>query len=292
MKKISLILLSLILLSCEDPIDIDLDNGFTQLVVDAILTNEIREQQVLLSLSGHYFNQDIQPVTTAIVKIIDELGNEITLENNNSSTYTFFPTELPFADGAEYKLQVEYDNQIYTAISRTRPVPPIDSIAWRKEAVFFGDVDSLIVAQFWAIDLPGLGDVYWVRSKVNGKYQPRTVIAFDASTGRGSNSDNVPFILPVRFAITPNSTEEGVRLEWGDALDVELYSVSPEFADFWLIMEQQLNNAGLFATPLTNVPTNIKNSDPKGPKALGWFEVHNISRDSATITQDRNNNRE
>lgn len=291
MKKIILIIITLYLVSCEDPIDINIDNGFPQLVVDAVLTNEAREQKVFLSLSSAYFNQEILPVSEATVKIIDSQGNEILLENNNTSTYTFVTDEEPFKPGINYTLEIEYNNQKYLATSSTRPVPPIDSITWTKESVFFGDVDSLIVAQFWGVDLMGIGDVYWVRSKLNGKYTDRTTIAFDAATGRGSVTDQVPFIAPVRLSITPNSTEFGERLEFGDELEVELYSVSSEFADFWLIMQNQLNNAGLFATPLTNVPSNIKNINPNGPKALGWFEVHNISRDSATITQDKTNNR-
>jgi len=291
MKKILLILISFYLISCEDPIDIEIDNGESQLVVDAILTNSMNEQKVILSKSGNYFNPAFNEVTNAVVSIKDNLGNVIELQNNNSTTYSFIPTELPFNNNLTYTLEVVYDNNTFTSISNLRPVPPIDSITWLKEKVVFGDLDSIIIAQFWSIDLLGLGDTYWIRSKINGKYLDNISIAYDGSTGSGSSADNIPFIAPVRFSISPRSTEKEDILKFGDVVEVELYSISLEFANFWKVLGDQINNGGLFATPPTNVPTNIKNINPSGPKAVGWFEISNISTDSATLTKDKTNNK-
>jgi len=292
MKKITLIILAIIFLySCEDPIDIDIENGERQLVVDAVLNSEVETQNIVLSLSGNYFNQDVLEVTNAKVRVFDSNGNVYEFENNNTSTYTFIPSNQSFITGNEYTLEIVYNSETYTSISKPKPVPPIDSITWSKEQVLFGDVDSIIVAQFWGVDLVGVGDTYWIRSKVNGKYLDNNTIAFDASTGRGALTDNVPFIAPIRFSITPNSAEEGERLEYGDQIEVELYSVSSEFADFWIILNDQLNNGGLFATPPTNVPSNIKNVNSNGSKAIGWFEISNVSRDNAIISIDKSNNK-
>ena len=291
MKKILLILISFYLISCEDPIDIEIDNGESQLVVDAILTNSMNEQKVILSKSGNYFNPAFNEVTNAVVSKKDNLGTVIELQNNNSTTYSFIPTELPFNNDLTYTLEVVYDNNTFTSISNLRPVPPIDSITWLKEKVVFGDLDSIIIAQFWSIDLLGLGDTYWIRSKINGKYLDNISIAYDGSTGSGSSADNIPFIAPVRFSISPRSTEKEDILKFGDVVEVELYSISLEFANFWKVLGDQINNGGLFATPPTNVPTNIKNINPSGPKAVGWFEISNISTDSATLTKDKTNNK-
>ncbi len=292
MKKILLILISFYLISCEDPIDIEIENGESQLVVEAILTNSLKEQKVILSKSGNYFDPIFNEVRNAEISILDNQGNVIKLENNNSSTYSFNPTELPFQDDLTYTLEIIYDNNTFTSLSKLKPVPPIDSITWFKEKVLFGDLDSIIIAQFWAYDLPGLGDTYWIRSKINGTYLDNISIAYDGSTGSGSSSDNIPFIAPVRFSITPNSSDEEDVLKYGDEIEVELYSISTEFANFWKILGDQINNGGLFATPPTNVPTNIKNININGPKAIGWFEISNISTDSATITRDKTNNKE
>lgn len=292
MKKIILIVLSVIILcSCEDPIEVELENGKRQLVVDAILNTSIQEQKIILTLSGNYFEQDVLDVLDAQVRVFDESGNSFVFENNGTATYSFIPNDIVFNTNEKYNLEVIYNSQTFTSISTPRPVPPIDSLTWSKELAFFGDVDSIIVAQFWGTDLVGVGDTYWIRSKVNGSYLDNISIAFDASTGRGALTDNVPFIAPVRFSITPNSVEEGERLEFGDVIEVELYSISSEFADFWTIMNDQLNNGGLFATPPTNVPTNIKNITNPKEKAIGWFEISNVSYDSATITREKNNNK-
>lgn len=292
MKKIAIIFLSIIfLVSCEDPIDIEIENGERQLVVDAVLNSEIETQNIILSLSGNYFDQDVLDVTNAEVRIFDSNGNVFVFNNNNTSTYTLIPDSKVFDTSNEYTLEIVYNSETFTSVSKPKPVPPIDSITWSKEQVLFGDVDSIIVAQFWGVDLVGVGDTYWIRSKVNGKYIDNNTIAFDASTGRGALTDNVPFIAPIRFAITPNSVEEGERLEYGDQIEVELYSISSEFADFWIILNDQLNNGGLFATPPTNVPSNIRNKNANGSKAIGWFEISNVSKDSAIISEEKSNNK-
>lgn len=301
MKKLILILFSALLFtSCEDVIDVDLEEGKPQLTVDAILTNLDEPQFVRLTLSGNYFDvSSVTPITNALVELTDSDGNNYTFKSpDENGKYELDSQFDSLVVGREYYLKVTYNNEVFTSKSVVRQVPAIDSITWSRENIPFGDVDSIWAVQFWAYDNPGLGDAYWVKATRNGvvKISPQSItVAYDGSTGRGAKTDNIPFILPIRASITPGGfagPPDGEEfVEVGETVGVQLFSISLDFAEYLTILQDQLNNGGLFAKPPTNLPTNISNQNSNGSKALGWFEVSNVSTDSGEISWERSNNR-
>ena len=301
MKKLILILFSALLFtSCEDVIDVDLEEGKPQLTVDAILTNLDEPQFVRLTLSGNYFDaSSVTPITNALVELTDSDGNNYTFKSpDENGKYELDSQFDSLVVGREYYLKVTYNNEVFTSKSVVRQVPAIDSITWSRENIPFGDVDSIWAVQFWAYDNPGLGDAYWVKATRNGvvKISPQSItVAYDGSTGRGAKTDNIPFILPIRASITPGGfagPPDGEEfVEVGETVGVQLFSISLDFAEYLTILQDQLNNGGLFAKPPTNLPTNIRNENSNGSKALGWFEVSNVSTDSGEISWERSNNR-
>lgn len=302
MKKLILILFSAMLFaSCEDVIDVDLKDGIPQLTVDAVLTNMDKPQFVRLTLSGNYFDAaSVSPITTAQVELTDNDGNNYTFKApDTDGKYELDSSLSNLVVGREYYLKITYNNEVFTSKSTVRQVPAIDSITWKREKLPFGDVDSIWAVQFWAYDLPGLGDAYWVRGTRNGelnKNSTRLTVAYDGSTGRGAKTDNIPFILPIRGSISPGGGFAGPPdgqeyAEVGETIGVQLYSISLDFAGYLTMLTDQLNNGGLFAKPPTNLPTNIINQNSNGSKALGWFEVSNVSTDSGEISWERGNNR-
>lgn len=301
MKKLILILFSAMLFtSCEDVIDVDLEDGKPQLTVDAIISNLDEPQYVRLTMSGDYFDvSSVTPVKDALVELTDSDGNNYTFKSPDSEgRYELESKFDSLVVGREYYLKITYKNEVFTSTSSVKQVPPIDSITWSREKIPFGDVDSIWAVQFWAYDNPGLGDAYWVKATRNGvvKSSPTNItVAFDGSTGRGAKTDNIPFILPIRASITPGgfagppNGEEYVEV--GETVGVQLFSISQDLATYLTILQEQLNNGGLFAVPPTNLPTNIRNENSNGSKALGWFEVSNVSTDSGEISWERSNNR-
>lgn len=301
MKKILILILSALLFaSCEDVIDVDLEDGVPQLTVDAILTNMDEPQRVRLTLSGDYFDANsIKPITDATLELTDNNGISYTFKQPDANgVYELDSLLTGITIGHEFTLKITYNNEVFTSTSKIRQVPAIDSITWNRENIPFGDVDSIWAVQFWAYDNVGLGDAYWVRATRNGIVSngPQSItVAYDGSTGRGSKTDNIPFILPIRASITPGgfagppNGEEFVEV--GETVGVQLHSISLELAEYLTILSEQLNNGGLFAEPPTNLPTNIKNTNTNGSKALGWFEVCNVAVDSAEISWERGNNR-
>ncbi len=89
-------------------------------------------------------------------------------------------------------------------------------------------------------------------------------IAFDAGFSEGGNIDGLLFIPPIRDTINPFDEEDNEFLSPfadGDDVEVEIYSITNEAFIFLNEMALQINRPGgfaeLFATPLSNVPTNI-----------------------------------
>ncbi len=93
MKKIAIILfLAFTTYSCEDVIEVDLNEGQQRLVIDASINwfknTSGNEQSIKLSLTAPFFNEDIEPANNAIVSISDTDGNTFNfLEDGSSGIY-------------------------------------------------------------------------------------------------------------------------------------------------------------------------------------------------------------
>jgi hypothetical protein len=76
--------------------------------------------------------------------------------------------------------------------------------------------------------------------------------------------------LPVRTAISPELYEAK------DKIKVEIYSITNDQFSFYSQARLELNNAGLFAIPAANIPTNIQQT-AGSMQAAGWFGVSAVS---------------
>lgn len=274
-----LIIIAIITTSCEDKIDITLDEGTPQLAVDAFLTDKPGAQIVKLRKTSPYFDNTSSPaVVGAVVTVADNLGHTYNFfDSNNTGDYTYTPTLADtFARiGAEYTLSINYNGENFMASSALFPVPPIDSLNYKfQEAV--GPQKAGYTTAFYATDIPILINFYWIRSYKNGvlnKKPSSILLAQDGAFG-GSGADGFIFILPIREGI--NDSDNPFQLN--DSVTVEVHSVNPETYFFLQEVQTQSTNAGLFATPPANVSTNILNTNPSSKtKAVGFFNMAAVS---------------
>ncbi|HEY1054003.1 MAG TPA: DUF4249 domain-containing protein, partial [Emticicia sp.] len=64
---------SVSLFSCEDVVDINVQEGVSQLAVDALITSKAEKQTIKLTLSQAYFdNTPVKPALGATVTVFDE----------------------------------------------------------------------------------------------------------------------------------------------------------------------------------------------------------------------------
>ncbi|GAB5465451.1 MAG: hypothetical protein Kapaf2KO_08870 [Candidatus Kapaibacteriales bacterium] len=285
MKTLVLIFTALMIVSCEDVIEVDLDDRPAQLVVDAWLNDLDEPQSLTLLYSRPYFdNGDPASANDAVVTITSSDGTVYELFSEGNGKYTVPDTLPKFTIGNSYTLNIKVNGEEYTSTSEMRPVPVIDSLTFTRTPIpFLGE--DINIAEFWAQDLPGIGDTYWIRSYKNDTLLDNINLAYDGSTAPGSRSDDITFIAPIRFSINPDG-DLIEFFEFGDTSRVQLFSISEDAFQFWTILEQQISNGGLFATPPVNTPTNIIQVSENGNGALGWFQISSGSEFEEVLTPE------
>ncbi len=276
---------SLFMISCEDEIDVDLDERPNQLVVDAFLTNDSSIQTVRLTTSAPYFlNEPTKGAQGATVKVIGP-NISYTFSDQGDGNYNYDPsTNGPIdSTGFTYRLELVYEGNTYSASSLLNPVPTIDTIISVFEEEELGS-EAGYYAQFFATDFAGRKDYYWIKAFKNGidvrPDQPSSLILAEDGAFGGDGADGFVFILPLRAAIT-NDDEPFAA---GDICKVELLSLNEDAFEFLDQVTIQANNGGLFSTPPANIKSNIKDASGNlQEEVLGVFSLSSISTFSTQI---------
>lgn len=275
-------------LACEDEIDVELDEGAPQLVVDAFLDSDSSVQVLRLSSTAPYFLNEATPgVSGATVEVIGPNGIVYNFKDQANGSYIYDPSVSvngPMDSiGYPYRLEMSYQGEIYTAISRLNPVPPIDSMTYAFEEEELGAEEGYYT-QFFAKDFGGRKDYYWIRAFKNGapirEDDPASLILSEDAAFGGDGADGLTFILPIRASITNN--DEPFRI--GDVSSVELLSLNEDVFEFLDQVSIQANNAGIFSTPPANIRSNIRDANGNlQDKVLGVFSLSSISKNSIQI---------
>jgi len=160
MKKILYTLLiacSLFFTSCEDVIDLDLNQYEKRVVIDAnIFVGENDYNKIKVYYSAPFYATSYEYISTAIVTIKD-LNTNIEypftyISNGNYENNSFNPSE-----NNEYELQISYDGKIYKAYSNVTKSPIIENVEQINDAGFMGDSYEL---RFYYQDNPDEEDYY------------------------------------------------------------------------------------------------------------------------------------
>lgn len=277
MKKIAFINLALLgvlssfLISCEKVVDVDLPDGEKLLYADAWITDQPGEQVIKIYKATNYFSTTgPEPVSTAQVKLYD-LTNGNTYEFIYSNgKYVYNPglaSRIGFVDH-QYKLEITALGDRYEAFDQINRVPPVDSITFKfKEGV--SDESDGYEAIFYAKDLPGKTDYYWIRTYLNGKRHRyvREIYSIDGSVYEDI-SDGFDFIPP----LTEGITDPENLFKKDDKVKVLIRSLSKQSYKFIEQVSQLLEDDALFETIPTNIKSNFRNVNPNSnKKLLGWF---------------------
>lgn len=262
--------LAMALSSCEDVIDVNLDKGETLLVVDGWITTKPAPYTIRLTNTAPYFTNAPAPkVSGATVVITDSEGVTDTLKESEPGVYV--TRKIQGKVGNSYVLTVKTNGEEYTAQTQIKRVPPIDSLTakFQKESPFF-ETDGYYV-YYNGPEPEGVGDYY--RFKI---FQNDTLL---------DKPENLLFaedkLVDGNYIGELQMNDVGFRK--GDKIRGETWTITEDAYQYYVELELQISNGGLFSNPPANVRTNVRNKNPKGRKAVGWFGGAGVSSREITI---------
>jgi hypothetical protein len=288
--KLFLLPISLfILTSCEDVVQIKLDEGSKLYVIDAFV-NDLRTPQTIRVITNdtYFSNREAPPVSGASVILKDLTANvqyNFSYVNNGNYVYTLAPTETIAIANHQYELNVTIDGVVYTSLTTQKRTAVIDSISViPNDGGGFGppSKDTTFLCLLAARDkADDNADYYWIKTfrndtLFNGSSDINVCIDGTGGAVVGATQDSIDF--------TPPSTFLGFKqYRKKDTCKVEIHSVSRDNYFFFIQALNQINNGGLFATTPENIKTNI--NTPKGAKikATGRFNMASVASKKKAI---------
>lgn len=262
MKKYIAILLTLVFVSCEDVIDVDLNETVPKLVIDASIdwykgsTGE--EQQIKLTLLTPFFNPDTAPATGAVVTITKDSTQSFDFVEEGATgiyTNTDFVTEL----NATYTLSILYDGDTYFATETLMPVVDIDYVEQNNEGGFSGE--DIELKAFYT-DPPNEENYYFFEFITDIVEVPNLEVYEDRFTDGNQ--------------IFGFYTEED--LATGDLVTMRNYGISKRFYEYMFILLQQSSDGGggPFETQPATVRGNCINQTNPDHYPLGYFRASEV----------------
>lgn len=283
--------LALAFSSCEDVVQVKLDEGSKLYVIDAFI-NDLRGDQVvrITNNSSYFSNTDPSGVSGANVVLVDLTDNRqynFAYTNGGNYVYPLGNTDTIAKPGHEYRLMVQIESNLYLATTTQKRRASIDSISVLQDDGSFGfgppanTTDTTFFCVLYAKDkADAVPDYYWIKT-----YRNDTL--FSSSSDINLNIDGTGGEITTAsvdsLEFTPPSTLLGFKkYRRNDRCRVEIHSIMKDTYNFFVQAQSQINNGGLFATTPENVKTNL--SGPKGQtKAVGWFSISSVATKTVLV---------
>lgn len=267
--SILLFFTAMIFSSCEEVVDIDLDDVEPALVVEALVSDDPEKTPyVKLTLSTTYFdNVEPEAIENALVVLTEDESVVDTLNEQEPGYYIAQKINVGKVN-ATYDLFIQTtDGTIYQASGKIDPVAPLDSLSvnYREETPFSYDDDGYYVTINF--QEPGsTSDFYRLFFYLGGEqYDPEELIYANDELANGQYISNIEFS---DFVVFP-----------GDTVNVEMHSISEEYYDFLSAVDENQNAGDLFDTPPSNVEGNVSNG------AFGFFATSAITQKTVIIQE-------
>lgn len=249
--------------SCEDVIEVNLNDSEPRLVVEANLfqwENGLSNSIVRLTTTAPYFDDEIPVVPDASINITDENGIIYNFEYVNNGIYT---SSLIPAFDMEYTLTVIYKEETYTATEKLYPTATLEYVEQRDDGGFLGEDIELKV---FFRDSAEETNFYFFEG-ISEEGDVLTVYKDEFFNGN----------LMFGYFVVED-------LEPGDEVTFNLYGISEQFYNFMYVLLQQTGGqGGPFQTQPATVRGNIVNTSNPDNFPLGYFRVSEVSTLSYTV---------
>lgn len=279
----------LFLCSCEDVIQIKLDEGSKLYVIDAFVNDLRQPQSIRVVTNDSYFsNREAPPVTNANVILKDlTIGAQYNFVYSDKGNYMYNPsnTDTIAKINHQYELNVTIDGITYTSLATQKRTAKIDSVnATLDEGTngFGPPPEKAYFCELFAKDKTDNNiDYYWIKTFRNDTLFTGSNdlnLSIDGTNGAvtGLEVDSTDFTPPVTLLSFK-------RYKSGNTCRVEIHSVSQKTYFFLIQASLQISNGGLFATTPENVKTNIVTPQEAKTKAIGWFNMATVASKTKVI---------
>ncbi|GHT13855.1 hypothetical protein FACS189432_07360 [Bacteroidia bacterium] len=271
--------------ACTAPIDIETDDSPPVVVIYGVLTDELKYQEVKVSRSSPYFDNEPNSGISGAYVTVRSSDNTVYpfLESDSIPGLYYSQSEFGAQIGMDYFLTVEVDFNIdgimdkYEAETTILPVPAIDSLTI-EPVEMFGHKNHILYVH--AQDPPEknfyLFNVFHNDSLLTQKLADLPVSDDELFNDQYIKGDIYFFDdISEWEKDTEETRKRSVYLQPGDKIDLQLGLISQGYFDFINQCRSGKNGENpLFGGPASNIATNISNG------GVGYFAGYAISRKS------------
>ena len=262
-RYITVFLVVLTTASCEDVVDVDLNDENPRLVIDAAIKWQKgtagETQSIRLSMTNNYYTSDIVPASGATVQITNS-ANTVFVFTEVGTTGEYVCTNFVPVINENYTLTVQYNGQTYSATNTLYATPEILYV--EQETVT--DVDGSDKIQLkWFFQDNGAEDNFYLLTVKN----PNKVIP-----EYGTLSDEFFQGNPMFGFYSSSETESG------STILLQVQGISEQYYDYMnkLITISTTSGGNPFATPPVTLRSNIVNQTTFENYPLGYFSLGEI----------------
>jgi hypothetical protein len=272
--RIVIFISAILIIACEDVIDVNLQTVSPRLTIEASLDWEKgtigNEQTIKLSTSTPYFDTTSNAsVNNASVIVINNNSlDEFVFTNQNNGEYT--STNFIPVINQSYTLEVIYNGEQYSATETLMPVVDIAEVIQSNEGGF--DNNSLDVNVLFD-DPVDINNYYLIKFKEQGDLLPR-LFDIDDEFRDGNR-------IKVFYEKDEDSDEE--EFVPGDIIDIDFFGISRDYFNYINLLILQSEGNGVFGQTPAIVKGNCVNIDNAGNYAHGYFRLTQVVRTSYTF---------
>jgi hypothetical protein len=262
--------LCIMIFSCTEKIDIELDESSVRLVVEGSVTTDTMAHKIILTKTTSYFYNQESPYVTGASVSITEGERDIQLLEKEPGVYytdsTFYGLE-----GLKYTLNITFTSPVgghteYSAFAYMNNTVRIDS----ANLIFHPEwSDSGFYEVQCYLKDPPTDDFYRFLIYKNDKILSDTLDEWFVTDDRFFNGS---YIKGAGVAFLDQGSENE-KLKAGDEVTLELNCLEQGYAGFiWEAQSELRGSNPLFSGPPANVKGNINNG------AIGFFAAYTTSR--------------
>ena len=276
MKRLITLLITIVLVGCEEPYIIDQKQAAPNIVIEGLVTNQLANHYVKLNRTTDFYSTGATPrINGAQVEVSDNDGNSYIYQEEAPGIYY---SEDPFQgiEGNLYRLSVVVDGTTYTAEEELRPVTSIDSLGY-----YLDEEQQRDLADQNDLDPDEEGRIYEVLLYTKEPQETQDYYLFKFyRNGALFNFDGEDVYYSDDEFLQENI--DGVAFnDWyklGETARIEMYSITRNAYLYYSDLDITLNNDGGLFSPL---PSNPRSNYTNG--ALGLFQVSAVVIDSVKI---------